>query len=162
MPEALVVKILASSIKFSTDKRISSAISSNLSLAIWNRISAYFSTCWILASSVFCISCFNLSAVAAIISSYVDSWHLVGLGSSNQAPVWQPIIGILSLITAGNPQIFLALLMFLTPLILFIFAYKTARSYTLTNYSSVFVASLLELPALYCFELFFFLILPMK
>jgi hypothetical protein len=64
------------------------------------------------------------------------------LGSSNQAPVWQPIIGILSLITAGNPQIFLALLMFLTPLILFILAYKTARSYSLTNYSSVFVAFL--------------------
>lgn len=29
-----------------------------------------------------------------LITSYVDSWHLVGLGSSNQAPVWQPIIGI--------------------------------------------------------------------
>ena len=77
-----------------------------------------------------------------LISSYVNSWHLVGLGSSNQAPAWQPIIGILSLITAGNPQIFLALLMFLTPLILFILAYKTARSYSLTNYSSVFVAFL--------------------
>lgn len=77
-----------------------------------------------------------------LIASYVDSWHLVGLGSSNQAPVWQPIIGILSLITAGNPQIFLALLMFLTPLILFILAYKTARSYSLINYSSVFVAFL--------------------
>jgi GT2 family glycosyltransferase len=77
-----------------------------------------------------------------LITSYVDSWHLVGLGSSNPAPVWQPIIGILSLITAGNPQIFLALLMFLTPLILFILVYKTARSYALTNYSSVFVAFL--------------------
>jgi hypothetical protein len=77
-----------------------------------------------------------------LITSYVNSWHLVGLGSGNQAPVWQPIIGILSLITAGNPQIFLALLMFLTPLILFTLAYKTARSYSLTNYSSVFVAFL--------------------
>jgi len=77
-----------------------------------------------------------------LITSYVDSWHLVGLGSSNQAPVWQPIIGILSLITAGNPQIFLALLIFLTPLILFILAYRAARSYALTNYSSVFVAFL--------------------
>ena len=80
-----------------------------------------------------------------LISSYIDSWHLVGLGSSNQAPVWQPIIGILSLITAGNPQIFLALLMFLTPLILFILAYRTARSYSLANYSSVFVAFLYAL-----------------
>ena len=77
-----------------------------------------------------------------LITSYVDSWHLVGLGSSNQAPVWQPIIGILSLITAGNPQIFLALLMFLTPTILFLLAYRTARSYSLSNYSSVFVAFL--------------------
>ena len=80
-----------------------------------------------------------------LIASYIDSWHLVGLGSSNQAPVWQPIIGILSLITAGNPQIFLALLMFLTPLILYILAYRTARSYSLTNYSSVFVAFLYAL-----------------
>ncbi len=80
-----------------------------------------------------------------LIASYIDSWHLVGLGSSNQAPVWQPIIGILSLITAGNPQIFLALLMLLTPLILFILAYRTARSYSLTNYSSVFVAFLYAL-----------------
>lgn len=47
-----------------------------------------------------------------------------------------------SLITAGNPQIFLALLMFLIPTILFLLAYKAARTYSLSNYSSVFVAFL--------------------
>lgn len=77
-----------------------------------------------------------------LVNSYIDSWHLVGLGSGNQAPIWQLIIGILSLLTAGNPQIFIALLMFSTPLILFLLGYKAARTYPLTKYSSVFVAFL--------------------
>ena len=31
-----------------------------------------------------------------LITSYVNSWHLVGLGSSSSAPAWIPIIGIAS------------------------------------------------------------------
>jgi len=77
-----------------------------------------------------------------LITSYVNSWHIVGLGSSNPAPAWQPIIGILSAVTAGNPQIFLAILMFLTPILLFVLSYQTARSYILTKYSAVLVAFL--------------------
>ena len=74
-----------------------------------------------------------------LITSYVNSWHLVGLGSSSSAPAWIPIIGIASFITAGNPQVFLAVLFFFAPTLLFIFSYRTARKYSLTNYSSVFV-----------------------
>ncbi|MSZ27036.1 MAG: glycosyltransferase, partial [Actinobacteria bacterium] len=74
-----------------------------------------------------------------LITSYVNSWHLVGLGSSSSAPAWIPIIGIASFITAGNPQVFLAGLFFFAPTLLFIFSYRTARKYSLTNYSSVFV-----------------------
>jgi len=74
-----------------------------------------------------------------LITSYVNSWHLVGLGSSFSAPAWIPIIGIASFITAGNPQVFLAVLFFFAPTLLFIFSYRTARKYSLTNYSSVFV-----------------------
>ena len=74
-----------------------------------------------------------------LITSYVNSWHLVGLGSSSSAPAWIPIIGIASFITAGNPQVFLAVLFFFAPTLLFISSYRTARKYSLTNYSSVFV-----------------------
>lgn len=75
-----------------------------------------------------------------MISSFVSSWHLVGLGSSAAAPAWIPIIGIGSFITAANPQTFIALLFFLTPALLFILSYRAARKYSLTKYSSVFVA----------------------
>ena len=75
-----------------------------------------------------------------LITSYVNSWHLVGLGSSAAAPAWIPIIGIASFVTAANPQSFIAALFFLTPTLLFVLSYRTARRYSLTKYSSVFVA----------------------
>ncbi|MFM8632763.1 MAG: glycosyltransferase family 2 protein, partial [Candidatus Nanopelagicus sp.] len=75
-----------------------------------------------------------------MIASFVNSWHLVGLGSSSAAPAWIPIIGIASFITAANPQTFITLLFFLTPTLLFILSYRAARKYSLTKYSSVFVA----------------------
>ena len=75
-----------------------------------------------------------------MISSFVSSWHLVGLGSSAAAPAWIPIIGIGSFITAANPQTFITALFFLTPALLFILSYRAARKYSLTKYSSVFVA----------------------
>jgi len=75
-----------------------------------------------------------------LITSYVNSWHLVGLGSSAAAPAWIPIIGIASFVTAANPQSFIAALFFLTPTLLFVLSYRTARRYSLTKYSSFFVA----------------------
>jgi GT2 family glycosyltransferase len=75
-----------------------------------------------------------------MIASFVNSWHLVGLGSSSAAPAWIPIIGIASFVTAANPQTFITLLFFLTPTLLFILSYRAARKYSLTKYSSVFVA----------------------
>jgi len=75
-----------------------------------------------------------------LITSYANSWHTVGLGSSNAAPAWIPIIGFASLFTAANPQTFLTLLFFLTPTILFILFYRAARGYDLTKYSAVFAA----------------------
>jgi len=75
-----------------------------------------------------------------MIASFVNSWHLVGLGSSSAAPAWIPIIGIASFVTAANPQTFITLLFFLTPTFLFILSYRAARKYSLTKYSSVFVA----------------------
>ena len=77
-----------------------------------------------------------------LLRRYVDSWHLVGLGSSAAVPTWLPVVAISSVITLGNPQTFLALLFFLTPTIAFIVFYRSARRFSLERYSS-FIASLL-------------------
>ena len=47
-----------------------------------------------------------------LITFYVNSWHLVGLGSSAAAPAWIPIVGIASFVTAANPQSFIAAFFF--------------------------------------------------
>jgi len=80
------------------------------------------------------------ASAVELITSYVNSWHLVGLGSSAAAPAWIPIIGLASFVTAANPQSFIAVLFFLAPTLLFILSYRTARRYTLTKYSSILVA----------------------
>ena len=80
-----------------------------------------------------------------LITSYANSWHLIGLGSGNAAPSWIPLIGFASLITAGNPQLLITIAYFLIPTLLFVFFYRTARKYALTNYSSVFAAIIYSL-----------------
>jgi GT2 family glycosyltransferase len=77
-----------------------------------------------------------------LLRRYVDSWHLVGLGSSTAVPTWVPVVAISSAITLGNPQTFLALLFFLTPTIAFIVFYRSARRFSLARYSA-FIAGLL-------------------
>ena len=62
-----------------------------------------------------------------LLRRYVDSWHLVGLGSSTAVPTWLPVVAIASAITLGNPQTFLALLFFLTPTIAFIVFYRSSN-----------------------------------
>ena len=80
-----------------------------------------------------------------LIGSYFNSWHQVGLGSSTAVPSWVPIIGITSFITAANPQSFIAILFLLTPTLLFILSYRSARNYALSKYSSVFLAFIYSL-----------------
>jgi GT2 family glycosyltransferase len=77
-----------------------------------------------------------------LIRRYVDSWHLVGLGSSAAVPTWLPLIAIGSALTLGNPQTFLTLIFFLTPTICFLIFYRTANKFKLGKYSS-FIAALL-------------------
>ena len=77
-----------------------------------------------------------------LIRRYVDSWHLVGLGSSAAVPTWLPLIAIGSAITLGNPQTFLTLTFFLAPTICFLIFYRTATRFKLGKYSSFFAALL--------------------
>ncbi|NDG25126.1 MAG: glycosyltransferase family 2 protein, partial [Actinobacteria bacterium] len=73
------------------------------------------------------------------VRDFVSSWHLVGLGSSSPAPLWMLLLAGASLITAGNPQIFIYLFFLLIPITLFSLAYRSARKYSLTTYSATFV-----------------------
>jgi GT2 family glycosyltransferase len=74
-----------------------------------------------------------------LVRDFVSSWHLVGLGSSEPAPLWLLITAGASFITAGNPQIFIYLFFLSIPVILYCVAYRSARKYSLTNYSATFV-----------------------
>ncbi|NCU78005.1 MAG: glycosyltransferase family 2 protein [Actinobacteria bacterium] len=74
-----------------------------------------------------------------LVRDFVSSWHLVGLGSSSPAPLWMLLLAGASLITAGNPQIFIYLFFLLIPFTLFSLAYRSARKYSLTTYSATFV-----------------------
>jgi len=87
----------------------------------------------------------STSSAKDLITSYANSWHPIGLGSSNAAPSWIPLIGFASLITAGNPQLLITITYFLIPVLLYILFYRTARKYTLTNYSAVFAAIIYSL-----------------
>jgi GT2 family glycosyltransferase len=87
----------------------------------------------------------STSSAKDLITSYANSWHLIGLGSSNAAPSWMPLIGFASLITAGNPQLLITITYFLVPVLLYILFYRTARKYTLTSYSAVFAAIIYSL-----------------
>ncbi len=77
-----------------------------------------------------------------LLKRYVDSWHLVGLGSSVAVPTWLPLIAIASAITLGNPQTFLSLFFYLVPTIAFIVFYRSATRFALAKYSA-FTAGLL-------------------
>ena len=82
----------------------------------------------------------STSSAKDLITSYANSWHLIGLGSGHATPSWVPLIGFASLITAGNPQLLITITYFLIPVLLYMLFYRTARKYTLTNYSAVFAA----------------------
>ena len=77
-----------------------------------------------------------------LLRRYVDSWHLVGLGSSAAVPTWLPVVAIASSVTLGNPQSFLAALFFLTPTLAFIAFYRSSIRFSLAKYSA-FTAALL-------------------
>jgi len=77
-----------------------------------------------------------------LLRRYVDSWHLVGLGSSAAVPTWLPVVAIASVVTLGNPQSFIAALFFLTPTLAFVAFYRSAIRFSLAKYSA-FLAALL-------------------
>ncbi len=80
-----------------------------------------------------------------LLRQYVDSWHVVGLGSSANMPPWMALLGIFTLLTGFNAKLFISLLFVLATPLAFIGAYRLARKFTDLSYLAIGAA------LLYCF-----------
>ena len=61
---------------------------------------------------------------------YVSSWHEVGMGSSESAPVWVLIIALASIVTFGNTHVFITLLFLFAPFIILVSAHRYFKKFT--------------------------------
>jgi len=61
---------------------------------------------------------------------YIESWHEVGMGSGVSTPVWVLIIGLASIVTFGNTQVFITLFFILAPFIILISAHRYLKKFT--------------------------------
>lgn len=65
-----------------------------------------------------------------LLRQYVDSWHVVGLGSSANMPPWVALLGIATSLTAFNAKLFISLWFILAVPLAFIGAYLLAKKFT--------------------------------
>jgi len=65
-----------------------------------------------------------------LLRQYVDSWHIVGLGSSVNMPPWIAILGTATLVTGFNAKLFISILFVLAVPLAFIGAYLLAKKFT--------------------------------
>ena len=77
-----------------------------------------------------------------LLRQYVDSWHIVGLGSSVNMPPWIAILGTATFITGFNAQLFISLLYVLAVPLAFIGAYSLAKKFTNLPYLALGAALL--------------------
>ena len=77
-----------------------------------------------------------------LLQMYADSWHTVGLGSSANVPPWVALIGLASLITAGNASFFVTTLFILAVPLALWGAYSLARKFTELHFLALAAALL--------------------
>ena len=65
-----------------------------------------------------------------LLAGYFDSWHTIGIGSSNPAPPWFVLVAMLSLFTLGNLHAFVWLLFLFTPVLSALSLYAIVRKRT--------------------------------
>lgn len=80
-----------------------------------------------------------------LLRQYVDSWHVVGLGSSANMPPWMAILGIFTIFTGFNAKLFISILFVFAAPLAFIGAFRLARKFTEIQYLAMGAA------LLYCF-----------
>jgi hypothetical protein len=70
------------------------------------------------------------ASAGELLSTYADSWHTVGLGSSANVPPWIALIGLTSLLLGANSSLFISTL-FISAVPLALWgAYSLARKFT--------------------------------
>ena len=77
-----------------------------------------------------------------LLRQYVDSWHIVGLGSSANMPPWLAILGIFTFLTGFNAKLFISILFVLAAPLAFIGAFRLARKFTELQYLAIGAALL--------------------
>ncbi len=77
-----------------------------------------------------------------LLGQYVDSWHVIGLGSSANMPPWIAFLGISTVITFFNAKLFISLLFVLAVPLAFLGAYRLARKFTELHYLALIAALL--------------------
>ncbi len=77
-----------------------------------------------------------------LLRQYVDSWHIVGLGSSVNMPPWIAILGTATFITGFNAKLFISLLYVLAVPLAFVGAYSLAKKFTNLPYLALGAALL--------------------
>ena len=77
-----------------------------------------------------------------LLRQYVDSWHVIGLGSSANMPPWIAFLGISTAITFFNAKLFISLLFVLAVPLAFLGAYRLARKFTELHYLALIAALL--------------------
>ena len=77
------------------------------------------------------------SGAADLFSKYIESWHLVGMGSAASSPPWLVILAIASAITFGKVWLFLSAFFLLMPTLAFFVMYRSAKRFGLSIQFSV-------------------------
>ena len=67
-----------------------------------------------------------------LISKYIESWHIVGMGSAEYSPPWIVILAIASLLTFGKVWLFITIFFLLMPSLAFFVMYRSARRFGLS------------------------------
>jgi GT2 family glycosyltransferase len=67
-----------------------------------------------------------------LISKYIESWHIIGMGSAEYSPPWIVILAIASLLTFGKVWLFITIFFLLMPSLAFFVMYRSARRFGLS------------------------------
>jgi GT2 family glycosyltransferase len=67
-----------------------------------------------------------------LISKYIESWHIVGMGSAAYSPPWIVILAVASALTFGKVWLFITIFFLLVPSLAFFVMYRSARRFGLS------------------------------
>ena len=72
------------------------------------------------------------SGAMDLISKYIESWHIVGMGSTAYSPPWIVLLAVASVLTFGKVWLFITIFFLLIPSLAFFVMYRSARRFGLS------------------------------